>query len=349
MAGQYRVFSVEDTSAQLVRGPELVEVTGLAPGSVNTVEAPDGSEVQVATLALPPGPELFRFAAINDLHLGARKFGFLNRMEERPAPAEPHPVRCARSAIADALAWGAQLLMVKGDLTHESRHREWALVGELLAGLPVPVAVIPGNHDAGPEAIDEARPALAVHGLHLVHGVEVLDLPGLRLVLVDSCTPFHKSGTLVGRAEVVLRLAARTKAPVVVAMHHHLEPHAVPVMLPRGIPHHEGRAFLDALATVKPNSLVTCGHTHRYRRHQHGPVTMSEVGSTKDYPGAWSGYVVHQGGIRQVVRRVSSPDCLDWLEYSGGAVGGLWRLWSPGRLQDRCFSLTWSATGTSCR
>jgi predicted phosphodiesterase len=347
VAGRYRVFAVEDTSAQLMRGAELVAVDGLAPGATNTVATPDGSTVRVRTLTPPPGEELFRFAAINDLHVGARHFGALGTMRERPEPAEPHPMRCARSAIADAVAWGAQLLMVKGDLTHTGSRQEWAGVGDLLSGIPIPVSVVPGNHDSGPDRGVDPRPALARHGLHLVHGVEVNDLPGLRLILVDSSSGQRTKGTLAGKTELVARLAARTDLPVMVAMHHQLEPWPVPRMLPRGIPYPEGRAFLDALAAVKPDSVVTCGHTHRHRRHRHGPVTLSEVGSTKDYPGTWSGYVVYEGGLRQVVRRVSAPDCLGWLEYTGGAVGGIWRYWSPGRLADRCFTVRWQSAGTS--
>jgi Icc protein len=345
----FRVFAVEDTAAQLVRGGEVVEVTGLAPDASNTVATPGGGTLRVRTLAPPPGPELFRFAAINDLHIGAENFGFFGSMREKPQPDELHPVRCARSAIADALAWGAQMLIVKGDLTHKGRLAEWQVVGDLLGGLPVPVAVVPGNHDAGPEANLEPQPALAAHGLHLMHGVEAIDLPGLRLLLVDSSHPHHKAGTLAGRADTVIRLAGRTDLPVMVALHHQLEPMSIPRIFPRGIPHREGLPFLDALAAANPDTVVTCGHTHRHRRYHHGPVTLSEVGSTKDYPGTWSGYAVHQGGLRQVVRRVSAADCLPWLEYSGQAVGGIWRFWSPGRLGDRCFTLTWRGHGTTSR
>ena len=70
---------------------------------------------------------------------------------------------------------------------------------------------------------------------------------------------------------------------------------------------------------------------------------MTEVGSTKDYPGTWTGYVVHEGGIRQLVHRVEEPSCLAWTDRTRRAFGGVWRWWSPGTLADRCFTIPWPA------
>jgi hypothetical protein len=98
---------------------------------------------------------------------------------------------------------------------------------------------------------------------------------------------------------------------------------------------------------LQPNLLFTAGHTHRNRRRRIAGVEATEVGSPKDFPGGWGGYVVHEGGIRQVVRRVAAPDCLPWLERSRWAALGAWGRWSPGRLDARCFSLTWSSASGS--
>jgi hypothetical protein len=82
--------------------------------------------------------------------------------------------------------------------------------------------------------------------------------------------------------------------------------------------------------------MISSGHTHRHRRRHVGPLVLTEVGSPKDYPGTWAGYVVHEGGIRQVVRRVSGAGLLRWTDYTAGAAVGLWGLWSPGLLGHRC-------------
>ncbi|MGH9187436.1 MAG: metallophosphoesterase [Acidimicrobiales bacterium] len=324
-----------------------MNVDGLEPDSDNVVEV-RGTRLQVRTLAPPPGDELCRIATVNDLHIGSTTFGLLHRMRESPVPEVPHPLRCARAAVAEALAWGARYLVVKGDLTQKATRAQWDSVGDLLAGVPVPVAVVPGNHDVKKEREADPQPSLARHGLHLVHGVEVVDLPGVRLLLVDTTTPDQDAGHVAHLQDEVCRLLTRARgagSPCLVAMHHHPQRHRFPTFWPPGIPGPEARRFLDAVAAANPAALITTGHTHRHRRHRHGPLTITEVGSTKDYPGTWTGYAVYEGGIRQVVRRVAEPSAIAWTQHTRRAVGGIWGWWAPGRLEDRCFSVTWPTPG----
>ncbi len=298
------------------------------------------TDVMVTTIGSPPGAETCRIATINDLHIGCDYFGLLDRMKEPPATV-PHAIRCTRNAIADALAWGAQLLIVKGDLTHNGTPEEWAIIGEMLASLRVSVAVVPGNHDVKKSRLVEPQPALALHGLHLVHGVEVIDMPGVRVVLADTTVPDEHRGRIAHLAHDIVRVASRADGGVLVALHHHPQRYRFPTFIPAGIPGPESNRFLADLAAAHPASLVVTGHSHRHRRHRRSGVTVTEVGSTKDFPGTWSGYVVHEGGIRQVVRRISDPTCLPWLDHTARAGGGFWEMWSPGTLDDRCFSLAW--------
>jgi len=65
------------------------------------------------------------------------------------------------------------------------------------------------------------------------------------------------------------------------------------------------------------------------------------VGSTKDYPGTWAGYLVYEGGIVQTVRRVMARDAIRWTEQTARMFGGAWGRWSPGRLEDRAISHAW--------
>ena len=117
--------------------------------------------------------------------------------------------------------------------------------------------------------------------------------------------------------------------------------HRYHTVYPPGIPFGESRALLAALVAAQPASLVTCGHRHRNRRYGYGPLTIGEVASTKDYPGVWAGYRVFEGGIVQVVRRISRPDVIAWTEATRRALNGQWGRWSPGRLDDRCFTVHW--------
>ncbi len=88
--------------------------------------------------------------------------------------------------------------------------------------------------------------------------------------------------------------------------------------------------LVDELAAANPATLIVAGHTHRNRRYPVRGLTVSEVGSTKDYPGVWAGYSIYEGGIRQVVYRVAEPAAIAWTELTRRALGGIWGLVEPG-------------------
>ncbi len=380
--GRARVFAVEDTAAQLVwrrsppgvvkvtgpagtveavtdGGPGSIVVEGLRPDTDSRVEVAgaDGTTVvvPVRTLPSPPGAERFRFATISDLHLGERAFGLRRTIREHAGPARPYPERALRASLDELRVWGAQLVVVKGDVTHGSAVRSWRAFHELSADVGIPMVVIPGNHDTShyhaardpvvaPGDRWDAYTAARELGLATVDpatSATVVDRPGIRLILTDTVLAVGHPGTIRRAEPAVLEAAASATTPVVVILHHQLEVWPVTPYRPPGVAFAEADPFLRRLAGANPASLVTSGHTHRHRRHvRHGVVT-TEVGSTKDYPGTWAGYVVHDGGIRQVVRRVARPDVLRWTETSGRAALGIWRYYSPGRLGDRCFTHPW--------
>ena len=58
----------------------------------------------------------------------------------------------------------------------------------------------------------------------------------------------------------------------------------------------------------------------------------------KDYPGAWAEYRVHEGGILQIVHRISTPEALAWTEKTRDMFGGLYfELRVRRAVGDRCF------------
>ena len=71
-------------------------------------------------------------ATISDLHLGSVTHGLANTMFDRAPHRDPAPVRCARGAIVEAQAWGAGVLVGKGDLTQHGWAEEWRTLGGLL-------------------------------------------------------------------------------------------------------------------------------------------------------------------------------------------------------------------------
>lgn len=334
-----------------------VELSGLPPDTAFTVEA-TGEAVDRAvgpgrgplrararTLTRLPGEELSRAATISDLHLGTWVFGHRGTIVETPTPADAHPVRCAGAAIDELTAWGAQELVVKGDITNYGKPDEWRSFRQLLDRTEIPVTTQPGNHDRpfpppDPRALDP-EDAARIHGFSLASPCEVRDLPGLRIVVVDTTDPGQHGGRLFHVEDDVFDALAETRrsGAVLLTFHQHLHPLIVPEGVPVGIGHLESRRFLDLVGQLHPHVVITSGHTHRHRRWQRSGVTVTQVGSTKDFPGVWAGYVAHEGGFRQVVRRVHRPDCIAWTDRSRRAAFGAWEHLSPGMLSSRCFDL----------
>lgn len=334
-------------------GPGAAELDGLRPAAtVEVVLRHRGAAttVVVRTLATPPGEALCRIATVSDLHLGAESHGFTGTLRDRSprdsAPfGDPAPVRCARGALVAAGRWGADVLVGKGDLTHHGRADEWQQLGLLLAEHCVSMTCvgIPGNHDKPRAPETDHAAAMRAAGLRAAD-VEILDVDGARIIAFDSAETGTRLGNVARHGAAVIDAAAdahRDGRAVLVFLHHPLERSPVRKPHTRGVAWSDGRRFAAELARANPRALLSAGHTHRNRRRDLGPVVHTEVGSTKDWPGVWAGYAVHEGGIRQVVRRISAADAIGWINHSRWAAGGLWWPYSPGRLADRCFTHAW--------
>ncbi len=308
--------------------------------SLSGVEAPP-----VRTLRAPPGRELSRIATISDVHIGEDRFGRWPCISPDGTwhGCEPYPTGCSRAALDEALAWGAQLIVVKGDLTHDDRNAEYERLGSLLKSIPVPVLVLPGNHDGGDHVHGDGVSVLAGLGVELITTVKVHDLPGLRVVAASSRERRHHRGNLTPLLPQITEALRDAPGGALLATHHPPFRTLVTTIWPPGILGLDGWRLLRGVAVANPATLVTAGHTHRNRRRRHGPIPITEVGSPKDYPGVWAGYAIHEGGIRQIVRRTADPRVLAWTERTGDTVMGQWRRWAPGSLDDRCFSHSWPA------
>ena len=382
------VFAVDDTSVQIIWsdagvGPMTFRIDGRrvehhldgGPGAIVieeltpdarldlTVTTPTGSQLRrrVRTLAPPAGRELFRFATINDVHLGHghKEYGLPQVLrsvaqtddDRHEAPRsddlhdEPgtrdHQFDNARAAIDEALEWGAQHLVVKGDLCDQGYDWIWDQAALLLGGLSIPVSILPGNHDTGALRRMEPEVGGGERGLHVTRGVDHLDVAGLRLVLVDSTTPGNGWGRVARHADQAATAVHEAEGGVFLATHHHPQRFRVPLFWPHGIPGPDADHFAGTIAAANPNVLASSGHTHRCRRRVVGGLSWSEVAATSHFPGVWAGYVVHEGGIRQTVRRIGTPEALAWTEHTRHMFRGVWALWSTGELSDRCFTIDW--------
>ncbi len=327
-------------------GPGAVTLTGLEPGHTYRWwwQPEGGRRVEggpVTTLRPPPGAPLARFATVSDLHVGERHFGVLGGIGDlRPEQPVPYPVRAAAAALDEARSWGAATVVWKGDLTAHARAEEFWAVAALARASGTRALLQLGNHDRRARAATYTALGdlpLACRGVPLVE-----DLPGVRLVLADTPSPTDRWGHLddeqLARIEEAVASAPH---PVVVSMHHPPERHALPTSYPPGLTRPDSARLFDVLGRSGA-ALLLAGHTHRNRTYRVGDLLVAEVGSTKDHPGGWAGYAVHEGGIRQVVRRTARPDVIAWTEATARAMGGIWGLWSPGRLTDRCWSRPWT-------
>ena len=264
---------------------------------------------RLRTLPTPPGRFLGRFATVSDLHIGETGFGRAPRLYLSADAVRAHPVVCLRAALSELAAWGAEGLVVKGDLTHDSRAAEYDLAGELLAASGLPLWAIPGNHDGGNHRHDDGAEHLARHQIVLHETSTAIELAGLQVVLANTVHPGREHGFAPLDDADLFELLGCGR-PTLLVLHHQLMTTPFPYYLPPGIYGPAAKQLLDRIAAVNPATMVTTGHTHRHRRRRHGPVMISEVGSTKDHPGTWAGYLVYEGGIVQTVRRIMDPEAL---------------------------------------
>jgi Icc-related predicted phosphoesterase len=106
---------------------------------------------------------MIRVAAVGDIHMGLDSRGLL-----RPA--------------FDTLPDCADLLLLAGDLTCHGTPEEARVVAEELAGLPVPVIAVLGNHDHHDEKPEEVTAVLGEAGVRVLEGQgTVVEIGGARV------------------------------------------------------------------------------------------------------------------------------------------------------------------------
>jgi 3',5'-cyclic-AMP phosphodiesterase len=153
------------------------------------------------------------------------------------------------------------IVVITGDLVDKGTLAEYDHLRRLLAPLPMPVFVIPGNHDAR-EAL---RAAFGGDGYlpkdgFLQYAVE--DYP-VRLVALDTLIPGEGGGELCAERLLWLdrTLAAAPDRPTVVLMHHPPFPTGIERMDRAGL--REPDAFAAVIRRHSQVERILCGHLHR--------------------------------------------------------------------------------------
>jgi predicted phosphodiesterase len=331
--------TVTSTGATFHQGTSVSRVVDLVPGTHHTHRG-----ISFATLPLPPGERRCRFASVNDVHFGEVEAGRLDDsdrgpVQRVPAGSSPYP-EVMNAAVVDELR-GSEVyrgplaaVFVKGDVSSSGTTEEFAAF-ERCYRPPFGdrLTVVRGNHDA-------------YQGQHEYAGESWVDLPGVSVALMDTTVPGHSGGAL-GREQIdwLDAMVAAADGPVVVMGHHPPYFGAVDdnpdfVLTPAASLELE-ELFGRRTAVV----AYTAGHTHRHRvQRPASGVPCIEVGCVKDFPGTWAEYEVYDGGILQVVHRLSSPAALAWSEQCRGLYADFgvdYASYALGGLDDRCLPIAW--------
>ena len=313
-------------------GGEVVRLEGLHPGSIYHV-----GNHEVQTLSRPAGQLLCRIGTVNDLHLGEVECG---RIDDDPGgpvqrvePGEQaYPVTMNRAAVAEMAALDLAAVVVKGDLTRDGGDDEFAAFEacyrDEFAGR---LHIVRGNHDA-------------YHAQQRYTGDEWIDLPGVSIALLDTVLPERTTGTISdAQLQWLDDRSATIDRPVIVMGHHQQWVSGTRSDEYFGLDPGSSDGLAAVAARRSPIVAYTAGHTHRHRvRPMSCGIPTIEVGCVKDFPGTWAEYRVYEGGITQIVHRLSSPAALGWSErcrhlYSDFGVD--YETYALGRLEDRCFNI----------
>jgi 3',5'-cyclic-AMP phosphodiesterase len=193
-------------------------------------------------------------AQISDLHVVAKGRKFYDRIDT--------PAFLARAvAHLNALDPRPDFVWITGDLVDQGSPAEYAHLRDILAGLQMRWAVMPGNHDERAnlrQAFDETR--LPRTGEFLQYAID--DLP-LRLLALDTLIPGESGGRLCqARLDWLSdRLEERPERPTIIAMHH---PPFLTGLTEMDAINCDNSAALGAIVAVHPQiERIVCGHVHR--------------------------------------------------------------------------------------
>jgi len=154
------------------------------------------------------------------------------------------------------------VVVATGDLVNAGGPGEYRRLRQLLAPLPMPVYLIPGNHDSR----EKMRAEFADHdyfprGDGFLH--YVVDGFPVRLIALDTIVPGHDGGLMCDErlAWLDARLAEQPGRPTVIFMHHPPFPTGIRRMDGIGL---GGADRMGQIVARHPNvERILCGHLHR--------------------------------------------------------------------------------------
>jgi Icc protein len=197
----------------------------------------------------------FLLAQVTDMHIKAG-----GKLSYRVVDTAGSLARCIEHLLQ--VPQTPDAVLFTGDLTDFGRAEEYDNLRSLLAPLPMPVFLMPGNHD-NPEVMRAAFPGHAYLRQRPGRIDYVIDDFPVRLVALDTTVPQESGGALHAAQLEWLdeTLAAVPARPTIVALHHP--------------PFWTGIGHMDRIGLANPNALeaviarhpqverVVSGHLHR--------------------------------------------------------------------------------------
>lgn len=331
------ITTVADDLVVIHDGLDVRRYAGLAADTEHDLDG-----VPVRTLARPDGELLCKFATVNDVHFGEIEAGRVDDHPDGPIrraepDTTPYPEVMNHAAAAEMARIEPAAVIVKGDLTSDGHQVEWdAFEACYRTPFGDRLHVVRGNHDSYRHQAEYA-------------GDQHIELPGVVVALLDTAIPGATTGTIATeQIDWLDDLCAEADRPVFVMGHHQQwiggGPDAKRSDDYFGL-HPDASDRLDELAARRSTIVAyAAGHTHRHRVRAmtRSGVPSIEIGCTKDFPGTWAEYRVYEGGIMQVVHRMSSPDALAWSESCRGLYSDFgvdYETYALGTIDDRCFTI----------
>ena len=152
----------------------------------------------------------------------------------------------------------ADLCILAGDLADLGEAAAYTRLRDIIAPLVIESHLMLGNHDDRPVFLDVFGQAHADENGHVQ---KVIDIKGHRIVLLDSTEPGVVEGVICQTRQDWLqaRLDEARDRPVIVIVHHHVLPLAMPV---DSIILRDGAALVDVLRSHPDIRQVIAGHVH---------------------------------------------------------------------------------------
>ena len=189
----------------------------------------------------------------------------------------PMLVRCVEQILRATPRVDA--VLITGDLVDLGTAEEYARLRSILQRLPMPVYLLPGNHDdrAAMRAAFRDHPWLASDDQFIQYVIE--DWP-VRIVVLDSTVPRQGGGLLcAARLDWLNRtLEEQSNRPTIVALHHPPFQTGIAYMDRIGL---AGREALEQVIRKHPQvERVVSGHLHRAIEVRFGGTVASTCPST---------------------------------------------------------------------